>query len=597
MSAPRKWVWLALLAIFVVAAYLRLRGVGYGLPDSLYDDESHFVRRALAMGTGDLNPHWFHKPGFFFYVLFFDYGVYYVVSRALGLVASADDFAVAYFADPTPFLLIARLTVVAFSLGLVGATFALGRRIFSSNGAGLGAALIVAVVPGVVLESKVARADVPAAMFATVSLVCLVAMVRRGRARDDVLAGVFAGLGAATKYYPAIFVVPLVLARVARARAAGERVFSARLFLAPAALALAFAVASPFNVIDPTWAKETWEQRVKPMLGDTAPIANDATYKGEGFLAGLAHAAAVPLRPDAMGMTLGIVAYAGVAFVAASRRRDAAALLALSPIPIFVVAAAAFNPSYAEARHLNVLYPLFAVGAGALADAALGRFWPRAPFVPPLVAIAILCAPSVKFVEKRNARLETPDARLVAREWIERTVAAGEKILVDSECVKIRDRAENLERLRDEARALDRETAGAWNFSRQLDLYYEYQSKALRLWSGPTYDLHVFYHPWWKRREDAPGAVRLDDDPHDRMMANPLHARGVDPLEAYEARGFRWLVTEKRLYGKYLEEPMRSAFPSFARFYEEAVKRRLEKEFEDSARPEVVVQVFRLGSD
>ena len=592
-GVSRTAVALVLLAILALAAYLRARGIAYGLPDSLYDDEAHFVRRALAMGTGDLNPHWFHKPGLFFYVLFIDYGVYYLVSRALSLVASPDDFAAAYFNDPTPFLLIARATVALFSLGLVAATFALGRRLFSA-GAGLAAALVVAVAPGVVLESKVARADVPAAFFAVLSLVWLVSMVRRGRRRDDLLAGLFAGLGMATKYYPAIFVVPLVLARIARARAAGERVFSLRLLLAPAALFLAFALASPFNVIDPTWAKETWEQRVRPMLGETAVVENDATYKGEGFWPGLAHVASVPLLPGALGTALGALAFAGVAFVAIARRRDPAALLALSPIPVFMIAAAAFNPSYAEPRHLNVLYPLFAVGWGALAEFAFVRFSPRAPFALPLAVTALACVPSFLFVERRNEALSVPDARVVAKAWIEENLEPGAKILLDSECVKLRDRKENLERLRDEARALQRDTEGEWNFSKQLDVFYEFQVKALAKWAGPTFDLHVFYHPWWKRREEEPGAVRLDEDPHDRMMANPLHARGVDPLETYEARGYRYLVTERRLYGKYLEEPMRTNFPSFARFYGAAVTRPLVREFADPARPEVVVQVFRL---
>jgi len=583
-----------LCAILALAAYLRFRGIAYGLPDSLYDDEAHFVRRALAMGTGDLNPHWFHKPGLFFYVLFFEFGAAYAASRLLGLVSSPDDFAVLYFNDPTPFLLIARSTVAAFGLGLVAATYALGRKLLSSRAAGLCAALVVAVTPGVVRECQAARADVPTAFFAALSLLFLAAMVRRGRPRDDALAGLFAGLGMATKYTPAILVVPLVLARIARARSAGEKVFSPRLFLAPLTLFASFAAASPFNILDSTWIRETWEQRILPALGDSAAISNDATYKGEGFLAAVAQIARLPFEPGAMGGSLAALSASGVLFLAAARRRDPAVLLALSPIPIFMLAAAVLNPSYAEPRHLNLLYPLFAIGAGALAAALFSRLLPRAPLVLPLAVTALACLPSFFRVERGNDRLLVLDARLMARAWIEANVPPGTRILLDGECVKLRDSRENLERLRDEARELHLATAGEWNFSKQLDLYYDYQVRALAKWTGPTYDLFVFYHPWWKRREEAPGEVRYVEDPHDRMMANPLHARGVDPLEAYEERGYRYLVTEARLYGKYLVEPMRSDFPSFARFYAAAVTRPIEKEFRDAARDDVVVQVFRL---
>ena len=68
---------LALLSVLLLAAALRLWGLLHDLPFSYFGDELHFMRRAMAIGTGDLNPHWFHKPAFLMYVLAFCYGLYW----------------------------------------------------------------------------------------------------------------------------------------------------------------------------------------------------------------------------------------------------------------------------------------------------------------------------------------------------------------------------------------------------------------------------------------------------------------------------------------------------------------------------------------
>ena len=61
---------LALAAIGVLAAGLRLLGITFGLPAVYNPDEIAIMSRALAFAKGDLNPHNFLYPTFYFYVLF-----------------------------------------------------------------------------------------------------------------------------------------------------------------------------------------------------------------------------------------------------------------------------------------------------------------------------------------------------------------------------------------------------------------------------------------------------------------------------------------------------------------------------------------------
>ena len=58
----------ALAGILLLAAGIRLWGLFHDLPFSYFGDELHFMKRSMALGTGDLNPHWFHKPALFMYV-------------------------------------------------------------------------------------------------------------------------------------------------------------------------------------------------------------------------------------------------------------------------------------------------------------------------------------------------------------------------------------------------------------------------------------------------------------------------------------------------------------------------------------------------
>ena len=91
----RRTFYLA-FGVFALAEIVRLWGVGHDLPFSYYGDEQHFVKRGLSFGSGDLNPHWFHKPAFYMYILFFDYGVFYCAGWLTGFWSSVADFAVSY---------------------------------------------------------------------------------------------------------------------------------------------------------------------------------------------------------------------------------------------------------------------------------------------------------------------------------------------------------------------------------------------------------------------------------------------------------------------------------------------------------------------
>jgi hypothetical protein len=98
---PARLVAASLAAILLAAVALRVAGLAYGLPAVYNPDEVSILSRALAFAKGDLNPHNFLYPSFYFYLLFGWVGTYFVLARVVGTVASLQAFQAQFFTDPT----------------------------------------------------------------------------------------------------------------------------------------------------------------------------------------------------------------------------------------------------------------------------------------------------------------------------------------------------------------------------------------------------------------------------------------------------------------------------------------------------------------
>ena len=203
--------WLALAALLVGAAAIRLVGIEYGLPFPLLNpDEANIVPRAWRMAHGGgLDPDWFDYPSLLMYVL-----------APFQIWADEPDY------------LAARLVVVGLALAGIAAAWWLGNRAYDVV-AGFVAAAVTAVATVHVEYSRMAVTDVPLALGVAVSLALLVR-------RQLVPAGIAIGLTASFKYPGFVLLVPLLVAGWGRWRPVAVS----------AALALAaFLATSPYFVV------------------------------------------------------------------------------------------------------------------------------------------------------------------------------------------------------------------------------------------------------------------------------------------------------------------------------------------------------------
>jgi len=212
---PAESTWggplVALAAILVGAAALRIVGIAYGRPFALLSpDEKSIVPRAWhIVHGGGLDPHWFDYPSLLIYLL-----------------APFQVFA------SSPSYLDARVIVLVLGLGAVAASWWLGDRAYG-GAAGAVAAALVAVETTSVAYSRMAVTDIPLMLGVAATL----ALAVSGRIE---LAGLAAGLATSAKYPGALLIVPLVVAGFRQPR---------RLVVGLMAAALAFCATSPFFIV------------------------------------------------------------------------------------------------------------------------------------------------------------------------------------------------------------------------------------------------------------------------------------------------------------------------------------------------------------
>ncbi len=289
--APRGFPWhrVVLFALLAICAGTRFWGIGHDLPHSYYPDEFHFVKRSVAFGSKDLNPHWFHKPAFFMYVLFFEYGLLYCFEYITGAVRGVNDFANRFVADPSSFLMLGRVTSALFGMGGVYLAYRVG-SLAASRWVGIGAAAFLTATFAHNVSSMEVKADLACTFFSLLSFFFLMRLMKRGRWRDATFAGMAAGLGMATKYYSVFLFGPMVAATLLSAvlapRGIGLAEFLKRAISRYAMLLwmtvlffVFFFLGSPYNYLDPQW----YDLNLRPMIQNRFAMLGSAKVLAKMF--------------------------------------------------------------------------------------------------------------------------------------------------------------------------------------------------------------------------------------------------------------------------------------------------------------------------
>lgn len=569
-NGTSRSVAIGLGCVVLFAAVLRFAGVFHDWPFSYYGDELHLTKRAMAMGTGDLNPHWFHKPALLMYLLLGSYGGFFVIGRILGQFPSSEAFGAFFLTEPGPFLAIGRILVLVFGLATVFVTARLGRRAGGAFGS-LAAAFAVAVLLPATAGSQVIKEDVPAGFFvAAAALAYLAGATKRGLA-PIVLAGALAGASMGTKYY-GVILIPGILAVewldvLARRRSWGE--LATRSCVLVATFVAAFFVSSPYNFLDPTWPR-TIAEKLGVFGGQ---VATEQHFDPDGKVTYEPGIAAIPgasvhffrqvMDRQALTAPLLVLALAGIVRLARrpESRRDVIVLAA--PCLVFWIGAVTMAPYHLQARQLNAILPLLCalVGPGAEALAGLVRLRGRAATAAAAALVLIACAPTLSSSIANIRDIMRKDSRNVAVAWIVQNVPSTETLLLDDYGPFLSPNVTSVARTEARLAHFSQDEAFTAAQAKRLELLRRYPPRA-------AFDLIELGHTWWLPREMSDEELRSDWSQRD--MGNPLIDRVPKDVATYRAEGVVWVVTNSEAQVRYFSSPEEAqAFPSFHRFYEQ----------------------------
>jgi len=238
------------LLLLLLSLALNTFFIGQNLPQVAHPDEPKVVRRAIAMGSGDLNPHVFHYPTLWLYLVFLTQGAAAAAGLGMGLIRDLGQLQVMAFTDPTLFYVVSRLLAALLGAGSVWLTWRIGERL--APGAGVIAALLVALNGPQIWQSHYATGDGPLVFFVLLCLWMCFRGLESGWMRSVWAPALLAGFATSVKYNGvavcgAVAVLVWIVGREQRLS------FGAKLKYLAGAMAVAlggFLVTSPFAVLD-----------------------------------------------------------------------------------------------------------------------------------------------------------------------------------------------------------------------------------------------------------------------------------------------------------------------------------------------------------
>ena len=536
----RRWAWPCLAAVLAGGLALRLWGIRQGLP-YVYntDEDDHFVLRAVRMFGHDLNPHYFANPPAFTYLLHFLFALAYGggagVQRAFALHAQ-------------DLYTLARASAAVLGTIALWLLYATGARLFD-RGVGLLAAAIEAVAFLPVFYAHLALNDVPTLAPLTLTLLGCAGVLRKGRRRDYLLAGVGLGLACASKYTAGIMLLPLAAAATARYLDGGPRAGGRVLVgiaLAGAAALGAFLIANPYALLDygsfhselarqSSLSAEAQGKLGAPRDGGLVYYLWSLTW-GLGWvpaLAALGGAVTVWRREPRLGWLLVPAPVLFLAFMGLQGRYFGRWLMPILPIACLLGAYFTLAAARALAGRLAPSRPYGASHAaqgpaGAGAGSGPGR---ALALVGAVVLVAAVLAQGLLYSVHSGLVLSRADTRGQTRAWMLAHVPAGSPIVVEPVAPD--------EWARERRRSLAAGDPYRWN---------KYPSLRSRISHGAL----------------TPGASQLVGiEEYERTLAPAL-------IGYYQAHRYCWVVSGSTQSGRAFADP--AAVPQAIAYYRELAR-------------------------
>lgn len=426
------------LAILFVAFAFRSYTVSRNLPYFYDEDEAHHYNRTVNMvKTGELNPHYFHKPSLHFYLRMPVVWASYLWSKHKGYLSSLEDIRTnnryglgtyAFTASHEGIVKWNRAFSLLLSLCLILLTFVIAYQVTSSLPISVAAGLLASCSPALIEYSSVIGVDVLMSMFCCASVYAALRFVSSPSNFKLFLSAALAGLAISSKYNAApVIAVPIIALFVSE-----RRVDFGKSFLAGLTTVLFFFLASPFILVTlHTFIKdvsyEVWHYGVAGHAGHSAnPGLDQIVFYSKWF------------ANEGFGFTASIFALFGLLILLVKPSKESWVLISLPILFFGLMIAQKTN----FVRNMLVMIPFLsifaAIGIERLCRAITSSNVLLSTSYIALVAIACI-QPTFMSLENRQESLNTVESRRALAKWFfinnedEKETAISGELLVPRE--------------------------------------------------------------------------------------------------------------------------------------------------------------------
>ncbi len=206
-----------ILGIFFIALLIRLIGITHGFPFIFHPDEPSVIRSSYGFYFTN-NPGHFDWPHLHFYLNFLIYAFFIkmrVLIQLLDLREFFENLFPLMWRDPLVFYFISRLFDAFLGALTIFPIYLVGKQLFN-NKIGLLSAVVFSVMPHHVWTSHYALIDVPMVFWASWGFYFVTNILTSSAYKNYVLAGLFIGFSASTKYHGGLLAPAVLLAHILR---------------------------------------------------------------------------------------------------------------------------------------------------------------------------------------------------------------------------------------------------------------------------------------------------------------------------------------------------------------------------------------------
>ena len=417
-----------LILILAGGFLLRVWGINYGLPSNFHYDSGLAIYTAFSAASHKLEPDTFLYPLLLPDFLIILYGLYFVFGLVLHYWSSGLDFFASYLRDPSVFLLIGRLFIVAIDTVTIFMVYFIGKKVYRER-VGLIAAFFLALTFLNVKESHYIEEDLILGLEAVIGFYFAYLISVSGKRKDYFLSAIIVGLAWSTKYNFFIFIPRLVLAHLIWLRknftgvflSKFSRFFNSDFLLSIVTIVAVFLIFDPYTILKPKAALsgvlEEFQTATSLWVStDGRPIwfyyLSHHLWYGMGW----------PL------LLLSLISFFYLVFWS---RRGKDFLLVLNPIIFFLTLFLFGSQNFA--RYAVMITPSLVLMAAILLDRLSDNLTQSKAksrlFI--FVACSLIILPSLNSILKFDYYASRPDARNLAKIWVESTVREGQKIVTE----------------------------------------------------------------------------------------------------------------------------------------------------------------------